>query len=167
MILAQNLTFIFFSEIWNLGQYCRQKQLEYHEKGMHCRRTCTPGSLLKIPLSDSSDSGPEAKRMKMFTDPDILSSNVAFFRAQYEHNQLPKLRLYAYAMKENIDQPKYETHQQDKLFRSILFLNGKKYASTYWEKNKKFAEQGAALVGMLYLGMIDESTLIENGSIMK
>lgn len=118
-------------------------------------------------FSDSADSGPEPKRLKVFEDPEVLSSNVAFFRAQYEHSQLPKLRLHAHSMKNSLEQPRYETHQQDKLFRSILTLDGKKYASTYWEKNKKFAEQGAALVGMLHLGLVDEQTLVQNGSILK
>lgn len=131
---------------------------------MHCRRTCVPGSLVKqFEINEEST----AKRIKLFEDPNIATSNVAFFRAQYNHKELPKLRLHAHAMKNSVEQPIYETHQQDKLFRSIVTLDGKKYASTYWEKNKRFAEQGAALVCLLHIGLIDEEILIKNGSILK
>lgn len=37
----------------------------------------------------------------------------------------------------------------------------------YREKNKKFAEQGAAIVCIFSLGLTDTETLIKNGSILK
>ena len=52
--------------------------------------------------------------------------------------------------------PVYQTQQEDRLFRAIVTYNGKKYTSSYWEKNKRFAEQGAALVCLLDLGIVEE-----------
>lgn len=72
-----------------------------------------------------------------------------------------------YAGKHDKLLPTYETQREDKLFRTILTFDGKKYASLYWEKNKKFAEQGAALVCLLGLGVVSEESLIQNGSILK
>lgn len=159
--------FNFCSEIWNLGTYCRTKQLEYQAKGMHNRRACVPGRLLANAIQPGDVDVPVAKRVKLIEDPNVITSSVAFFRAHYTHKDLPKLRIHAHAMKKCVEQPVYKTQQEDKLFRSVLTLDGIQYASTYWEKNKRFAEQGAALVAMLHLGLIDEKLLIKNGSILK
>lgn len=160
--------FKFRSDIWNLAPYCRSKQIEYQEKGMHNRRACVPGRLLEAAIEAGEIDGPAAKRAKLLLDdPNVITSNIAFFRAHYSHKDLPKLLIHAHAMKKYVVQPTYKTQQADKLFRSVLTYDGRQYASTYWEKNKRFAEQGAALVGMLHLGLVDEETLIKNGSILK
>lgn len=134
---------------------------------MHSRRACVPGRLLAAAMQPGDDDVPVAKRAKLIDDPNVVTSSVAFFRAHYSHKDLPKLRIHTYAMKRDLDQPVYKTQQEDKLFRSVLTLDGVQYASTYWEKNKRFAEQGAALVAMLHLGFVDEESLIKNGSILK
>lgn len=156
-----------------MGEYARSKQLEYQEKGMHNRRVCVPGKLLRKCLdTDENECSPDAKRLKpsnqLEDDPhDLITRNVAFFRAHYSNNDLPKTILNAHVLKNGFDQPIFTTQQEDRLFRTILQFNGNKYASSYWEKNKRFAEQGAALVCILHLGLIDEETLIKNGSILK
>ena len=80
-------------------------------------------------------------------------------------NNLPKTKLYLHGLKTDI-KPVYEVEQQDKLFRSTVQFDGKKYTSSYWEKNKKFSEQGAALACLLHLGLVDRESLIMNGSII-
>lgn len=135
---------------------------------MHNRRACVPGRLLAGAIQPGDVDVPVAKRAKLIDDdPNLITSSVAFFRAHYTHKDLPKLIIHAFAMKKSLDQPTYKTQQEDKLFRSVLTLDGSQYASTYWEKNKRFAEHGAALVAMLHLGLVDEDTLIKNGSILK
>lgn len=146
---------LFNSEIWDLGAYCRAKQVEYQERGMHMRRNCVP----------SVDGSPAAKRPKLSDD--IIQTNIAFFRAHYKDTALPKSLLHVYANKHNLLMPKYETQQEDRLFRSIMSFDNRRFASSYWEKNKRFAEQGSALVALLHLGMVEEDVLIKNGSILK
>lgn len=80
---------------------------------------------------------------------------------------LPKSRLHAWAGKNGYSLPKYNTQHIEKLFRTIVTFNEKKYTSTFWEKNKKFAEQGAALVCLHHLGIVSEDELIKTGSIIK
>lgn len=80
---------------------------------------------------------------------------------------LPKARLHAWAGKNGHKLPTYNTEQVQKLFRTVLTFNGKKYTSSFWEKNKKFAEQGAALVCLFHLGLTTEEELKKIGSIMK
>lgn len=92
---------------------------------------------------------------------------VCFIRANFNDLNLPKARLHAWAGKNGHKLPKYDTQQVEKLFRTILIFNEKKYTSSFWEKNKKFAEQGAALVCLFYLGLITEDELKKVGSIMK
>lgn len=82
-------------------------------------------------------------------------------------NELPKSVLFTYALKNGHRIPEYETEQSKKLFRSKVKLNGKTYSTGYWEKNKKFAEQGAALSGMLALGLITRESLISSGGLIQ
>lgn len=63
-------------------------------------------------------------------------------------SRLPKTLLLMYSRQEGLDQPQYTVEQQDKQFRGRVRLGEDHYGSTSWEKNKKFAEQGAALVAV-------------------
>lgn len=119
-----------------------------------------------------SENGEEvtAKKPKLddeTLDAGVICTNVAFFRAHYTDKELPKTILHCYAMKHDLEQPTFLTQQQDRLFRSIMAFDQKKYTSSYWEKNKRFAEQSAALVGLLHLGLIDREVLVKNGSILE
>lgn len=147
-----------------MGEYCRMKQREYESRGMHCRRTCVPDSLLRrgreIDVSCS-----DAKRIKPSTDSDVYTRNIAYFRAHYSTKNMPKCILNVHAMKNCLDQPIYETRQEDRLFQTVITFQNRKFASSYWEKNKRFAEQGAALVCLLGLGLVNEEDLIKNGSL--
>lgn len=127
---------------------------------MHNRRNCVPGN-----LTSSPEGEPDSKKRKL--DDDVIVTNIAFFRAHYTDVELPKSRLYIHAVKNSLELPVYETLQEEKLFRSVLTFCGKRYASSYWEKNKKFAEQGSALVCSLHMGLVEEEVLIKNGSILK
>uniref|UniRef100_T1GG60 DRBM domain-containing protein n=1 Tax=Megaselia scalaris TaxID=36166 RepID=T1GG60_MEGSC len=135
-------------ELWDLGDYCYKQQLKYQELGMQGRRDVVPGNV----APEASDDEPKPKKCKLSED--TFQSNIAFFRTNYQDTTLPKSILHSYALKAGKDYPTYETQQEDKLFRTICTFDGKTYASTYWEKNKKFAEQGSALVCLLGLKMV-------------
>lgn len=75
--------------------------------------------------------------------------------------------MHVWANKKGFKLPKYETHQEEKLFQTILTFNGNKYTSSFWEKNKKFSEQSAALVCLFSLGVVTEEELVALGSIIK
>lgn len=157
--------------LWDLGDYCYKKQLEYQEKGNFGRREVCPGA---IPGNEYDDDAPQSKKHKsdkeasIANSSDIVEHNIAFYRANYiADTSLPKSILHTYASKNFKGVPKYEIQRFDKLFRAICSFDGKKYASTFWEKNKKYAEQGSALVCLLNLGLMEESELIKNGSILR
>lgn len=103
-----------------------------------------------------------------------MSSKFIFKKIQFSYNfffvtalTLPKSLLHSYALRNDKDLPTYEIEREDKLFRAVICFDEIKYASTYWEKNKKIAEQGAALVCLLELGIVSKQTLIENGSLLR
>uniref|UniRef100_A0A2A4JSU6 DRBM domain-containing protein n=1 Tax=Heliothis virescens TaxID=7102 RepID=A0A2A4JSU6_HELVI len=144
--------------IWDLGEYCQEKQSSYHKRGIQGRWQVCP-----------HDLEPPQKKMKSIdTDlTDVNEMKVCFVRANFNDLNLPKSRLHAWAGKNGQKLPVYETQQVEKLFRTIITFNGKKYTSSFWEKNKKFAEQGAALVCLFHLGIVTEEDLVKLGSIIK
>ncbi|XP_056643991.1 tRNA-dihydrouridine(20) synthase [NAD(P)+]-like [Diorhabda sublineata] len=145
--------------IWGLGEYCRQKYLEYQSRGIIGRREVAPDMF-----------SPQLKKQKTDLDGEDIDIclNCVFIRVNYtEDPQLPKSRLIVYCGKNKYDSPKYKVFNEDKLFRAVVTLNDKKYSSSYWEKNKKYAEQGAALVACVSLGLIDREQLVKDGSILE
>ena len=62
-----------------------------------------------------------------------------------------------YSRQAGLEQPKYTVEQLDKQFRARVRLGDQHFASTSWEKNKKFAEQGAALVAVKCLDITTDS----------
>ncbi|CAG9768520.1 unnamed protein product [Ceutorhynchus assimilis] len=145
--------------IWNLGDYCRQKQLEFQSKGMLGRRDVTPDMFNNI----------SNKKIKLdFDNSNIYELKCAFIRVNFPKDpDLPKSKLIVYCGKNKLKVPTYSIIREDKLFRAVATLDGKKYSSSYWEKNKRFAEQGAALACCVALGLIDRQNLINNGSILE
>lgn len=142
--------------LWDMGEYCRAKQSKYKELGLYTRRDVIPGSL-----------EPSLKKRKVEAeDTDVFELQCAFYRSVYLSDvDLPKTKLLVYAKKNGLGQPKYDTRQEDKLFKSVVTVNHKKYSSSYWEKNKRWAEQGAALVCLCALGIVSKEELMRNGSI--
>lgn len=140
-------------DVFDMKDYCKQKQIEYQKRGMLMRRDVVP----------YGENGPVAKRIKL--DDGTIEENIAFLRSNFLKDvDLPKSVLHFYTKKTLRTVPTYVTEQRDKLFRSTLTLSKKKYSSTFWEKNKKSAEQGAALVCLLHLEMVSKQDLMDNGS---
>ncbi|KAJ4442081.1 hypothetical protein ANN_11947 [Periplaneta americana] len=139
--------------LWELGEYCHRKQLELKACGLQDRYNVTPGLL-------------EPKHKKRKVDDDVTEMRCAFLRSLYTSDvDLPKTRLLSCARSRGLKNPVYTTQQEDKLFRSIVTFDGKKYSSSYWEKNKRRAEQGAALVCLCALGIVDIRTLTHDGNV--
>lgn len=140
-------------DVFDLKDYYRQKSLEFHKKGLLMRRDIVPGG----------EDEPLNKRIKLGDG--MIEHNIAFIRANYvKDTELPKSILHMHTKKTLRTIPIYQTEQNERLFRAILTLGNKKYSSTFWEKNKKNAEQGAAMVCMLHLGLVAKEILTENGS---
>lgn len=105
-----------------MGEYCRQKQLEFQSKGILGRREVTPDMF-----------SPKPKKLKTEIESDVKELQCAFIRACYsDDSELPKTKLINWCKKNKLESPKYKTINEDKLFRSIVTVNGSKYSSSYW-----------------------------------
>ncbi|XP_063977613.1 tRNA-dihydrouridine(20) synthase [NAD(P)+]-like [Diachasmimorpha longicaudata] len=148
--------------VFDMDAYCREKSRELRSKGLQ-------GRFEVEPVRDTDNTDNCLKRKHEDGDDDVTLKRCAFLRNGYSSDtQLPKTRLLKW-LRDNKkkDLPVYDTWSEDKLFRSIVTVDGQKYSSTFWEKNKKWAEQGAALVFLLSIGLIDEVSLIEKGHLMR
>ncbi|XP_013107968.1 tRNA-dihydrouridine(20) synthase [NAD(P)+]-like isoform X1 [Stomoxys calcitrans] len=168
-LFLQSQTMQHMCDIWNMGDYCRQKELELHNKGNMGRRQVVPG---QVPDSDILEvAAKKAKTDESVEDDekDIIEENVAFLRCNYniKTDHFPKTQLYVFANKNDKLPPTYVTEGKDKLFRSICTFDDKRYRSTFWQKNKKQAEQAAALVCLKNIGLVTTEELIKNGSILR
>ncbi|XP_013185481.1 tRNA-dihydrouridine(20) synthase [NAD(P)+]-like isoform X2 [Amyelois transitella] len=143
--------------IWDLGEYCKEKQSQYHKMGIQGRWQVSPNEL----------EPPQKKFKSVDNLENVTQMKVCFIRANFNDLNLPKSRLHAWAGKNGLKLPVYETQQIEKLFRTVITFDGQKFTSSFWEKNKKFAEQGAALVCLHKLGLVSEEDLIKLGSVIK
>ncbi|XP_049540110.1 tRNA-dihydrouridine(20) synthase [NAD(P)+]-like [Anopheles darlingi] len=158
-------------DIWELGDYCRETQLVYHQAGNQGRRACRPRTLSLDQSVDGSLGGGKRQCFEGQTsnqEQSVIEENICFIRANFpQDNELPKTKLFLYARRNNLELAQYEVQQKDKLFKGIIEFDGKRYSSTFWEKSKRFAEQAAALVCLVQLGVEQRDTLIANGAMMK
>ncbi|KAL1124132.1 hypothetical protein AAG570_001902 [Ranatra chinensis] len=140
-------TLLQICELWGLGDYCRKRQAENTERGFSGRSDVCPVGATKRKLED-----------------DIVEMRCSFLRALYPRDvDLPKSRLLAWTRMKGFKIPVYATQNMDKLFQSTVTVNGKKYGSSFWEKNKRWAEQGAAIVCLCAIGVLDAETLRKDG----
>lgn len=144
------------SSIWDLGKYCKEKQEELRGLGLITRRDVEPIAI-----------EPRLKKPKLHQMENVVMLSCAFLRSIFPSDvDLPKTKLLMWTRKNRLKQPIYDTVQEDKLFQSVVTVDGKKYSSSYWEKNKKWAEQSAALVCLVTLGLLDADMLKESGCIL-
>uniref|UniRef100_A0A182N126 Uncharacterized protein n=1 Tax=Anopheles dirus TaxID=7168 RepID=A0A182N126_9DIPT len=157
-------------DIWDRGEYCRETQLRYHYAGIKGRRACRPRTLS---TDDSEANGnkkqclEESNNQSDHQPEPLHEENVCFIRSNFtDDTTLPKSRLYLHALRAGLARAQYEVQQKDKLFRAIILLDGQRYSSTFWEKNKRYAEQAAALVCLLKRGVESRDELIRNGAML-
>ncbi|KYM94681.1 PREDICTED: tRNA-dihydrouridine(20) synthase [NAD(P)+]-like [Cyphomyrmex costatus] len=140
-------------QVWKLDDYCRSKSEEFQAKGLLGRFEVTPEILNK-------DNNSISHKRKIHEEEDVFLMRCAFLRNSYiTDSELPKTRLLKWTKEHHKKMPVYNTRQENKLFCSVVTVDGRKYGSSFWEKNKKWAEQGAALVCLYFLGIIDEKNL--------
>jgi tRNA-dihydrouridine synthase 2 len=155
-------------EVWDMSDYCRKKQAEYRQKGLYSRRDIDQEHGVDEPEQEPKKQKIENGESTPKNGKTMITNNVAFIKSHFlKVPDLPKSKLYAYAIKNFKGQPKYTTEEKNKLFQSLMSFDGKMFSSSYGEKNKKFAEQGAALVALLHLGLESEEEFYENGSILR
>ncbi|XP_037580051.1 tRNA-dihydrouridine(20) synthase [NAD(P)+]-like isoform X1 [Dermacentor silvarum] len=136
--------------LWNMQDKHASRQLKLQARAMALRE-----------LSNNSYAEPVLKKCKIGDD-EVWQMEAKFVRNMFEMANLPKTVLINWTRKNNYPHPFYKTESMEKSFRSVVLVDRKKYSSTYLEKNKKYAEQSAALVALYALGLIDSSKIKGN-----
>lgn len=113
--------------MWGLDDYCRSKSKEFRNKGLLGRFQVTPGI-----LDEDIDNSISHKR-KIYEEEDVSLMRCAFLRNSYiTDSELPKTRLLKWTKENRKKMPIYNTRQENKLFCSIVTVDGRKYGSSFW-----------------------------------
>jgi len=113
--------FIVFSDLWEVGEYCRQKQ-----KKMNCLRF----EERDVVCNNQKRSKPNPVEKESY---EVNSLKCMYIRSLYPRPEdLPKTKLLNLAKKHNKPLPKYHTEQFEKLFKSTVTFDGHKYSSLFW-----------------------------------
>lgn len=122
-------------DIWDLGDYLMESEEKRRLIAESLKKECVSG-----------------KRKR---EDDVNEMDVTYNRQHYG-NTTPKCILFAWTKNQGLKQPFYDSvENEERVFTSVVSVNGAKYTSTSWEKSKKSAEQLAALVCLKYLGIDD------------
>lgn len=149
------------SKHWGLGEYCLNKHKEYEAKG-HRFLQCSP--------TNRSEDIPQQIldfRKSLYKDDEIILSMMRFNRKFFSHDSMPKMELNNYAMQNKISPPKYKTQRASRLYFTVVDFMGKKYSSLIWHREKKLAEQNAALQCLHRVGKYTDEYLIAIGCLLE
>ncbi|XP_065057054.1 tRNA-dihydrouridine(20) synthase [NAD(P)+]-like isoform X2 [Rhopilema esculentum] len=86
----------------------------------------------------------------------FICKNIKFNKHDFPKTITPKMILFEHTRKSNLPPPKYTTEtNSDRLFKSVLTVDGRKYGTLTWEKSKQATEQAAAMVYLKHHGLSD------------
>eukprot|EP00794_Sanderia_malayensis_P002651 gene2651-3068_t len=84
------------------------------------------------------------KKMKV---DEIVYKNIRFIKNEFPKTITPKMILHEHVKRQKWKSPQYMTEiSSDRLYKSVVTIDEKKYGGTAWEKSKQAAEQAAAMV---------------------
>ncbi|OTF79079.1 tRNA-dihydrouridine(20) synthase[NAD(P)+]-like protein [Euroglyphus maynei] len=124
---------------------------DYYEQICNGRNLSKQISIISTTSSDDKPS----------CDENLIELPIVFVKRVFVRSNYPKTILNRWLMKNNFKNPHYETKQIEKKFHSILHFQGKCYTTPYLETTKKTAEQSAALVIIIKLGLCDDRKIID------
>jgi len=140
--------------LWDLSEYYEETQRELQSRRATIKRNLdllNPTADLPDDPDFPDDLENSNKRRKV-EDSIHVVENCPFIRGHYlDVEKLPKSILSRWARVKKSVPPVYSTESKDKRFRSIVTVDNQMFQTDVWEKNKKFAEQGAALACIKYL----------------
>lgn len=152
---------LYNSKFWGLGEYCRNVQSKYESEGLvHLR--CSPLTRLEDMPNEILEF-----RKRLYANENITFTLMKFQRKYFSLDTLPKVLLHAYAGRNKISLPTYETRREDRLYYTVVSFNEKKFASLIWDRERKHAEQTAALVVCHSLGLFEEHFLTVIGCLLE
>jgi len=146
-----------FLESATMGDICKVFGVEdkYRRRQKEIGMENRPDHVYSVRMKKEAEEG---VRKRKIGEKEVHEMFRPFVRGHYGPDNsahLPKSKLLNYTRANEFDDPSYEGYQEDKKFRAIAEINGQYYSSLSWEKNKRYAEQAAALVATICLGITD------------
>lgn len=135
-------TMLDLCKVLNVEHKYLERQEELQSKGER------PDQKFNVRMEKEKKEGITIAKHK---DKNITLMFLPFVRGHYSINasiDLPKSRLLLWSREQELDEPVYEVMSQDKKFKAIVEINNMYFSSESWEKNKRYAEQAAALVAI-------------------
>ncbi|XP_078462567.1 tRNA-dihydrouridine(20) synthase [NAD(P)+]-like isoform X2 [Lampetra planeri] len=126
------------SDLFGMGEFCRDTRERHRAAVERLNGRDATSRLLRSDLAS-----------------DVTAGYAHFDRREYPENVTPKAVVLEWCRHSKHGQPQYTTEQrtEDRFFRSVAVVAGKKYSTVNWEKSKKLAEQAAAVVCVESLGL--------------
>ncbi|XP_076808742.1 tRNA-dihydrouridine(20) synthase [NAD(P)+]-like isoform X1 [Clavelina lepadiformis] len=129
-----------------------QEICDIFEMGDQCRQVFKQRESM-----DGAGENGEPLRKKLKND-DVITMEFVLKRCDFDlKSRSPKSILLEWTHDKKFNDPVYNTamRESDRRFQSTVLVNGQKYQTTYWEKNKRLSEQSAAIVCLRSLGLDD------------
>jgi len=139
-------------KIFGLSEYFKEKQQLHQSLSNKTKdrntKTMLPESLDSVMVNRKVQDGVE-----------IVEMPLVFIRGHYTNSDMPKMILNTYTYHNELSDhhPTYIHEVHDKFFYAFVTVDGIKYTSTVKEKSRRYAEQGAALVCLHALGVVDKT----------
>lgn len=84
-------------------------------------------------LDENTTEDCVSHKRKLYEEEDVALIRCAFLRSNYTtDSELPKTRLLKWTKQHRKKMPVYSTRQEDKLFCSVVTVDGHKYGSSFW-----------------------------------
>ena len=92
---------------------------------------------------------------------DVTEECIQFLRSKFRPDSMPKQLLNNFSNCKLSSRPEYRTTGLEKKFYTEVRVDGRKFRSTFLEKNKKNAEQAAALIACLHYHLIEREAVTD------
>ncbi|PAA48830.1 hypothetical protein BOX15_Mlig017111g2 [Macrostomum lignano] len=101
-------------------------------------------------------SGPLTKRrLTVDSDTGEVLASFRYLRRLYRPDTSPKMLLHTHCQWRDLPAPEYKTDYIDRLYYSQVTVEGKVYRNLLGDQSKRYAEQGAACICLVHLGLSD------------
>lgn len=84
-------------------------------------------------LNENTKDDCISQKRKIHEEEDVALMRCAFLRSNYTNDlELPKSRLFQWTKEHHKKMPVYDTQRNEKLFCSVVTVDGRKYGSSFW-----------------------------------
>lgn len=109
----------------------------------------------------SGASGSNGKENASNGENDVTEECIQFLKSRFRPDSMPKQLLNNFSNYKLSIRPEYRTMVLERKFYTEVRVEGRKFRSTFLEKNKRNAEQAAALIACLHYHLIEREAVAD------